>query len=253
MNAIKIRNMEVGVGVPKICVPIVEITREQIIAEVKNLSNLPVDVVEWRVDWYEDADSVQRISETLEALRGELGDIPLLFTVRTKAEGGEKEMDVQTYAEICKAAATSGMIDLLDVQVLWAEDMALEIIKTAQANQVKVVGSNHEFYATPKCGEIVRRLKKMRQMGVDIPKIAVMPTCKKDVLVLLEATIEAETALDCPIITMSMSGLGTVSRVCGEIFGSALTFGSSKKASAPGQVGARELKELMDVMHKAYF
>ena len=48
---------------------------------------------------------------------------------------------------------------------------------------------------------------------------------------------------------MSMSEVGVVSRICGEAFGSALTFGAVKKASAPGQLGAEELRMVLKILH----
>ena len=51
------------------------------------------------------------------------------------------------------------------------------------------------------------------------------------------------------LFTMSMSATGVISRVCGEVFGSALTFGAVGKASAPGQMGAGELKEMLTTLH----
>ena len=53
MNTIKIRDIEIGAGAPKIIVPIVGITKEDIIEEAKTFDSIPVDVVEWRVDWFE--------------------------------------------------------------------------------------------------------------------------------------------------------------------------------------------------------
>ena len=53
MNTVKVRNVEIGSGVPKICVPIVGVTKDEIIAEAKTFDSIPVDVVEWRVDWFE--------------------------------------------------------------------------------------------------------------------------------------------------------------------------------------------------------
>jgi 3-dehydroquinate dehydratase I len=93
----------------------------------------------------------------------------------------------------------------------------------------------------------------MQVMGADIPKIAVMPKSKLDVLELLEATvIMSEKYADRPIITMSMSGMGVVSRLTGELFGSALTFGAAKKASASGQVGVDDLYGILQLLHKSY-
>ena len=93
----------------------------------------------------------------------------------------------------------------------------------------------------------------MQDFGADIPKMAVMPTCKQDVLTLLSATLEmSEKYADRPIITMSMAGTGVVSRLTGETFGSALTFGAASKASAPGQVGVHELKQVLDFFSKGF-
>ena len=79
-----------------------------------------------------------------------------------------------------------------------------------------------------------------------------MPGNKKDVLTLLSATREmAEEYADRPIITMSMSGNGVISRLSGEIFGSAMTFGAAKKASAPGQMGVEDLRQVLQILHKS--
>ena len=53
MNTVKIRDIEIGAGAPKIIVPIVGITKEDIIEEAKTFDSIPVDVVEWRQKPYE--------------------------------------------------------------------------------------------------------------------------------------------------------------------------------------------------------
>ena len=98
----------------------------------------------------------------------------------------------------------------------------------------------------------MRRLCMMQDYGADIPKMAVMPRNKQDVLTLLSATLEmSEQFADRPIITMSMAGTGVVSRLTGETFGSALTFGAATKASAPGQINVNELERVLDIIHKS--
>ncbi len=77
-----------------------------------------------------------------------------------------------------------------------------------------------------------------------------MPQSKWDVLALLAVTLEMSEALECPIVTMAMSSIGMVSRLTGETFGSALTFGAIGQRSAPGQPGAKELWEVLEVIHK---
>ena len=145
----------------------------------------------------------------------------------------------------------SGNIDLVDIEVFAEEKEVLSLIETAHKYGVKAVGSNHDFAKTPDKEEIVRRLCYMQSIGVDIPKIAVMPQNQHDVLTLLSATEEmASKYADRPIVTISMSGIGTVSRIAGEIFGSAITFGALEKTSAPGQIQAEELKNILEIMHK---
>lgn len=252
MNTVKIRDIEIGAGAPKIIVPIVGVTKEDIIEEAKTFDSIPIDVVEWRVDWFEGVFDFAKVKDVLKDLREVLGNIPLLMTFRTSKEGGEKAIEADAYAELNKKAAATGLVDLVDVEAFTGDEVVKDIIEGAHAHGVKVVASNHDFDKTPDKDDIVGRLVKMQELGADIPKIAVMPQCKKDVLTLLEATREmAEEHADRPIITMSMAGTGLISRLCGEVFGSALTFGAVGKASAPGQMNASDLREILTLIDKS--
>ncbi|MDD3219638.1 MAG: type I 3-dehydroquinate dehydratase [Lachnospiraceae bacterium] len=250
MNPVIVRDVKIGEDIPKICVPIVGVTREEILNEAKSFENIPLDIVEWRVDWYEDVFDFEKVESTLKELRNILKNIPVLFTFRTIKEGGEKSIEVQDYVELNIRAAKSGYVDLIDVEVFTGDKEVKEIIEEAHASHVKVVASNHDFHKTPAQDEIVSRLRKMQELDADIPKIAVMPKSPKDVLTLLAATEEmAGQYAKGPIITMSMAADGVISRLCGEIFGSALTFGAASKTSAPGQIGVRELKNILEILH----
>ena len=252
MKTVKIRDVEIGAGIPKICVPIVGVTKKDILEQAKALQTLPVDVVEWRIDWFEGVFDFDALVDALTELRAALGTLPLLMTFRTSKEGGEKAIDAEAYAELNIKAAQTGLVDLIDVEVFTGDEIVSRIIREAHAAGVKVVASNHDFDKTPDKEDIVGRLRKMQAMDADIPKIAVMPRSKRDVLTLLAATEEMATDYaDRPIITMSMSGTGVISRLCGEVFGSALTFGAAAKASAPGQMGVEDLSTVLGLLHKA--
>lgn len=252
MNAVKIRNIVIGEGMPKICVPIVGETKEVILEEARAITKLPADVVEWRIDWFEGVFDWAQMEDVLKALRETLGEMPILMTFRTSKEGGEKAIDDETYAEINIKAAKTGLVDLVDVEIFTGDEVVEKIIDGAHEAGVKVVASNHDFDKTPDKDDIVGRLCKMQELGADIPKIAVMPQSKKDVLTLLTATEEMATEhADRPIITMSMAGNGVVSRLAGETFGSALTFGAAAKASAPGQMEVNDLKKVLELIHGA--
>ena len=252
MTPVKVRNISIGEGIPKICVPVVGITREEIITEAKSFSSIPVDLVEWRVDWFEQVFDLEKVLGLLKELREVLGELPLLMTFRTSNEGGEKSISASDYARLNIEAAKSGYVDLIDVEIFTGDEIVKEIIDAVHNYGVKVIASNHDFDKTPGKDDIVGRLRKMQELGADIPKIAVMPQSAKDVLTLLSATDEMVTKYaDRPIITMSMAGTGLISRLCGEVFGSALTFGAAKKASAPGQMEVNDLSTVLQLLHSA--
>ena len=251
MNTVKVRDIEIGAGAPKIIVPIVGVTKNDIIEEAKTFHSIPVDVVEWRVDWFEGVFDFAQVEDVLKDLREALGNIPLLMTFRTPKRAVKKRLS-DSYAELNIKAAQTGYVDLVDVEIFTGDDIVKKIIDGAHAAGVKVVASNHDFFKTPAKADIIYRLRKMQDMNADIPKIAVMPQNKKDVLTLLAATEEMTTNYaDRPIITMSMAGTGVISRLCGEVFGSSMTFGAAKKASAPGQMGVNDLSTVLDLLHKA--
>ena len=251
MNTVKIRNIEIGSGLPKICAPIIGATKEDILVEAENIGSLPVDIAEWRVDWFEHAFNFSKVEGILKDLRTALGETPLLMTFRTSNEGGEKSIKPDDYAELVIRAAETGYVDLVDVEVFIGTDIVKEIIAGAHNAGVKVIGSNHNFNKAPDKDEIVERLRNMQELGVDIPKIAVMPKDMKDVITLLAATEEMHREFaDRPIVTVSMSETGVLSRICGEAFGSAITFGAAKNVSAPGQMEVNDLSVALKFLHE---
>ena len=241
MHTVKVRNIEIGAGAPKIIVPIVGVTKEEILSAARSFEVIPIDVVDFA-----------EVEDVLKELRDILGDTPLLMTFRTSKEGGEKAIDADAYKELNIKAAQSGYVDLVDVEIFTGDTIVSEIINEVHAAGVKVIASNHDFDKTPAKADIIYRLRKMQDMGADIPKIAVMPQSKKDVLTLLAATEEMTSCYaDRPIITMSMAGTGVISRLCGEVFGSSMTFGAAGKASAPGQMGVEDLNTVLALLHDA--
>ena len=250
---VEVRGVKIGEGVPKICVPIVGKTKEEILAAAKSFADVKMDVVEWRVDWFDGVFDFAQVEDVLKDLRPALGNTPILFTFRTSKEGGEKAIEPDVYVELNKKAAATGLVDLVvDVEAFTGDSYVKEIIEAAHEAGVAVVASNHDFDKTPDKDDIVGRLRKMQELDADIPKIAVMPQNKKDVLTLLAATEEMVSEYaDRPIITMSMAGTGLISRLCGEVFGSALTFGAVGKASAPGQMNAADLNTVLNLIHES--
>lgn len=249
MNKLKIRKLELGTGTPAICIPNMGKTKNEILSLTQKYMDLPMDIMEWRVDYFEDVEDITKVKEILIDIRKILGDTPLLFTFRTEKEGGVCELSVSQYTALNKSVAETGFADLIDVEIFTGDAIVTDMIISIHASGCKVIASNHDFHSTPTKDDIISRLIKMQDMGADVLKIAVMPQSKKDVLTLLSATEEMVTNhATRPVVTMSMSGLGSISRISGEVFGSCLTFGAGEKASAPGQIAAETLKKIMEII-----
>ncbi|QLY80889.1 type I 3-dehydroquinate dehydratase [Clostridium intestinale] len=249
-KVVKVKDVVIGEGLPKICVPMVGESLSELLEEANYLKDLDVDIVEWRVDFFEHVTDIEKVKQALKEIREVLKNKPIIFTFRSKREGGEKEISSKFYVELNKAASETKLVDIIDVELFNEEKDVNKLVEIAHLNDVAVIISNHDFDKTPAKEEIISRLRKSDELGGDIPKIAVMPNSVEDVITLLDATrIVKEQYVNGPIITMSMAGKGVISRVSGELFGSALTFGAAKKVSAPGQISVVDLRNIIEVLH----
>lgn len=249
MNSVVVRNVKIGAGKPKICVPVLGKTEEEILKSAKYVQSVGVDLIEWRADWYEHVDNFDKVEKILEELRKVVGETPILFTFRTAKEGGNKSISDEDYMKINKFVCDKHLADLIDIEMFSREKIIQEMISYAHEKAMLVVGSNHDFRETPSKKQIVQRLQFMQHFKADIIKIAVMPKNREDVIELLLATEEMVSEYaKVPVVTMSMSELGVLSRVSGELFGSSITFASAGIASAPGQIPVEKMKEMLDAL-----
>ncbi len=252
-KTVKIGNINIGEGMPKICVPVTAEKYKDIVNEIQMINEEfknDADIIEFRIDYYEDVNDIEKVKSLLQDVRNAAGDMPILLTFRTKTEGGEKEISADDYEKLLIEVAKTKLVDAIDVEIKKDINVFKEVLEQAHKNNVKVVASNHNFIKTPETDEMISTLEEMAMAGADIAKIAVMPVNKKDVINLLQASIEADEKLNVPIITISMGKLGAISRMSGQFTGSAVTFGVAKKSSAPGQIGAAELKSTLNTLYK---
>lgn len=230
---------------PKVCVAIVATTEAMFNQRWQETNREDIDVIEWRADYYTGDDTI-----LLELLKAE--SRPVIYTIRTKEEGGEWPYQKEQYIARYKQAIDSGAVDVIDLE--WARDgEAKNILKSyAKEHGVQVITSYHDFNATPNLEAGKKLLQSLSEDGGDIVKLAVMPESKQDVLTLLSLTVEAKALISQPVITMSMGQQGAISRLLGEWSGSILTFGSVSEASAPGQVTVTDLTHTLQDLHR-YF
>lgn len=246
-NIVKIKNIKLGNGAPKICVPVIEKTAKEIIKYIKYINKLPIDIIEFRADFYlEDIieSEEKNINNSLIDLSKDMKKItnkPILFTIRSDKEGGKiKNNFYYKIINIYKTIVENKCFDLIDLEILSLKEKDIKnIIKLSKEKNIKTILSNHNFNKTPSKKNIISLINKMIKLKCDIVKVAYMPKNKKDVIILLDAISEIK---DFPVIAISMGKLGTITR----IFGSVMTFASAKSSSAPGQLEAMKLKYILD-------
>ncbi len=170
MKIVQLRGVQIGTNPPKVIVPIVERTTAAIVGKAEILKGLALHVVEWRADFYEDVFDINQVRDTLSLLRATLDEIPILFTFRTKKEGGEKSIDMNAYTALNQAVAQSGFADAVDVEIFSGDDVVRANIQNIRRAGVIVVGSSHDFDKTPDKANLLYRLRKMQDFGVDFLK-----------------------------------------------------------------------------------
>ena len=245
---IEVKGKKIGQGKPVICVPVMENRKDDIVLEAARLVGMGAEMIEWRVDAFENVGSLNAVREVLAELEPIVKNTILLFTFRSKKQGGLLELDYDQIYDLHQVAAESKVVDFIDVEYFDVDDMDREI-HTLQNMGVRVITSHHDFEETPSGEIIAMLLEQMAASGTDIVKIAVMPQTTEDVLCLLEETNAFHKKYpNQPLITMSMGKLGVISRISGEFFGSCVTFGAGKNASAPGQVPMMELQHILDII-----
>ena len=248
-KAVRIRNMALGDGTCRICIPLMAEEEDQIRDEMKKILDCAPDLIEWRADAYRGILNRESLLRALACIREMAGEIPVLFTFRTKEEGGLAGCTMKQYADMITAAAESGWIDLADLEYHREMDVLAPLIGRLRELNVKSVISCHDFERTVSQEELTDLYLQMQKMGGDVTKLAVMPGCREDVMTLLETAVQMEESLaDRPFCAISMGRLGTISRIAAQFTGSAFTFAAAGRASAPGQAGADDMRTALRML-----
>lgn len=239
-------------GIPAVCAPLVGRNQTQLEAEAHAVAAKGPDLLEWRVDFFEALADTAAVLRTATAIRAAAPHLPVLFTRRSQREGGQpialsEAQVVALYHAVCRERA----VQLVDFEMGNAAADVQAVRACSHAEGIALVLSYHNFDETPPVQELVARFHQAQQLGADVAKVAVMPREPRDVLRLLEATAQASNELSIPVVSMSMGGWGSVSRLCGGVFGSAMTFAVGQSSSAPGQMPIEDVRAGLQVLAQA--
>ena len=174
-----------------------------------------------------------QVRAALTAVRA-ASSLPLLLTYRSTTEGGKGAGHGQGYEDyLASLLQLRPAVAAVDIEMACPASKAL--VAEAKAGGYDVVGSCHDFTATPSAAQITQKLAQITAAGADITKVAYMPRTAQDVAALRHAAHDFAGAYPHqPLIAISMGQLGAPSRTD---LVNCLTFATiaDGAASAPGQ------------------
>ncbi len=250
MGAIDIKGVTLGEGSPKTIISVMGKDASECLQIIDEGKQAGVECFEWRGDFNESRHNIEAMVEQGRAISAAVPQHPLLFTFRSKSQGGNDTFSVAEYVALNKALIEAEILDIVDIETWIGDAAVLELVECAHEHGVCALVSYHNFAGTPSKEWMVNLMTHMLDLGADIPKCAVMALNARDALELLAATEEVRRLHTTgPMLTMAMGREGSISRLAGEYFGSDLTFCSLSQSSAPGQVDVALARKIMDELH----
>jgi len=224
----------------KVCASIMEPTIEKFNEKAEMAK--AADIIEVRADGLSEQTPSQ-VEELLQSIK-RLGNVPVILTNRSKAEGGGFNGSEEARIEILLQCLN--IADVVDVEFSAEEELRDNAIVKAKEKGIEVIVSHHDFERTPSEEEMMGTLEKMLSIGADMAKMAVTANSPDDVLRLLNVTRKASKKGK--VITIAMGDEGRISRIVAPLMGSEITYASVGEAVAPGQLQLNELKTILEAM-----
>lgn len=248
----------IGEGnLPLICTPLVAGKREDLRLELQRVLEKDPDLIEWRVDFFEEIAYTEEVLSFAQEIKEIVGDrdIPIIFTFRSVREGGQPvPLNDQEALKLIEAICQKTEIEYVDFELSNTEEAFKELRQVSLETQTKIIASYHNFEFTPEPEALLGKIREAQCLKADVAKIAVMPQNLQDVLNLLNVTLKAKEseALDIPLISLAMGQYGAITRMIGGVFGSAVTFAVGESSSAPGQIPIEDVRSVLNIIEEVW-
>lgn len=214
----------------------------------EQIDELPVitygcDAVEIRVDHFANYD-VDFVCKQISILRTATNSLPIIFTVRTKKQGGKFPDDDFEAMENLYAAALKAGVEFIDLELTLPSNLQYKVLN--QKGYTKIIGSHHDFEAQYSWddSEWENRYNQAVSLDVDIIKFVGLATKFEDNLSLERFR---ETHKGKPLIAINMSEVGKVSRVLNNVL-TPVTSHLLPQSAAPGQLTLAEINQIYTSM-----
>lgn len=199
------------------------------------------DIIEWRADYLPKEVILQVAPAVFEKFAGR----ELVFTLRTRSEGGQIDLSPEEYIHLIKEVAQLYQPDYIDFEYYSYKDVFEEMLDFPN-----LILSYHNFQETPE--NMMEILSELTSLNPKLVKVAVMAHTEQDVLDLMNYTRGFKTLNpEQEYVTISMGKVGKVSRITADVTGSSWSFASLDEASAPGQISLANMKKIREILDEA--
>lgn len=220
-------------------------TIEEIVQRAKDMSKSPADMIEWRIDFFQEKNQLEKLEECLLDVRKMLKDKQLLLTMRIQSEGGCQIWDqkkLHQYLEFLTRNIDS--YDGVDLELRTLEMLSVEmkdffVLKLNQ-NHKFLIGSYHNFLGMEADVLIIEKCKDISQIPVDIVKVAYMPETIQDVERFIQLSKKVELPVKMKKVMIAMSDLGRLLRIRPETTESEIAYCSYEKETNFGQISMED-------------
>lgn len=228
----------------RICVPVCEQSLDEFERKIVSAADVG-DIIELRLDYLEPA-WLERgwIDPTkIEELRARAQkfDRPTITTFRPSEQGGMRELDHNSRRMFWSQNSRTN--DLFDIELDLCLSFSASENSPENPNWQQIICSHHDFQSVPR--DLDQIYEQMAGTPSGILKIAVQANDVTDCLPMFRLLDRARRE-GREMIAIAMGTAGIATRVLGPSRGAFLTYGAleSESATAPGQVTAKELREL---------
>ena len=198
------------------------------------------DIIEWRADFLPKDEILQVAPAIFEKFAGR----ELLFTLRTRAEGGEIDLSAQEDVQVIKDVTQLYQPEYVDFEYFGNKDVFDQMLDFPN-----LVLSYHNFQETPE--NMMEILSELTSLNPKVVKVSVMAHTEQDVLDLMNFTRGFKTLNpEQEYVTISMGKVGKVSRITSDVTGSSWSFASLDVASAPGQISLSNMKKIREILNE---
>ena len=198
------------------------------------------DVIEWRADFLDKNEILTVAPAVFEKFAGR----EILFTLRTRGEGGQIDLTSEEYLAIIQDIQSIYHPDYIDFEFYSHREVFEQMLEFSN-----LVLSYHNFQETPE--NMMEILSELTSLSPKLVKVSVMAHNEQEVLDLMNYTRGFKTLNpEQDYVTISMGKVGKISRLTADLTGSSWSYASVGEESATGQIPLENMRRIRELLNE---